>query len=93
MTRVDLEGVPQDVREFVAALPADANGIELALRGEVIWKLVRPSELTDAEKQILLDRGRELVRDIRERVKNTPAAVIKRKVADAVDEVRRRKGQ
>jgi hypothetical protein len=93
MTRVDLETLPQEVQKFVATLPPDTSDIELALRGEVIWKLTRPGDLTDAEKQILLDRGRELVRDIRERVKNIPAADIKRAVKDAVIEVRRRKGQ
>jgi hypothetical protein len=90
MTRLDLEAVPRDVRQFVAALPRDSSGIELVLDGEVIWKLVRPGELSDAEKQIVLDRGRQLVSDIRERVKHIPPEEIKRKVKDAVAEVRRR---
>lgn len=90
MTRVDLEAVPHDVREFVVESPVDANGIELALHGEVIWKLVRPGELTDVEKQALLARGRDFVRDVRERVKDRPTAVMKRKVNEAVDEIRRR---
>jgi hypothetical protein len=93
MMRVDLETVPQDVRAFVNSLPTDANAIELALDGEVIWKLVRPGELSEAEKEALLARGRDFVRDVRKRVRGTPSAELKRIVDDAVDEVRRRQGK
>jgi hypothetical protein len=93
MTRVDLESLPEEVRAFVNGLPSDANGIELALQGKVIWKLVRPGELSDADKQVLLAHGRDFVRDVRERVKGRPAAEIKRQVTQAVDEVRRRTRQ
>jgi hypothetical protein len=93
MTRVNLETAPQDVRAFVASLPADPNGVELALHGEVIWRLVRPGQLSDAEKQALLERGRAFVRDVRQRVKGQPARDIQRKVDQAVDDVRRRQQQ
>lgn len=93
MTRVDLDSLPHDVRAFVTGLPADAKAIELVSHGQVVWKLVRPGELSDAEKQVLLARGRDFVRDVRDRVKDIPAAVVKRKVKEAVDEVRRRHGQ
>jgi hypothetical protein len=93
MTRVDLETVPQDVRAFVNSLPTDAKAVELALNGEVIWKLVRPGELSEAEKEALLARGRDFVRDVRKRVRGIPAAEMNRIVNEGVDEVRRRQGK
>jgi hypothetical protein len=81
------------VRAFVNSLPTDVNAIELVLHGEVIWKLIRPGHLSEAEKEILLARGRDFVRDVRKRVKDTPAVVMKRIVNEAVDEVRRRQGK
>ena len=88
MTRVDLESLPHDMQAFISALSPDAHGIELTLHGEVIWKLVRPGELSDAERKVLLAHGRKFVRDVRDRVKDTPVAVMKRKVTEALAQVR-----
>jgi hypothetical protein len=93
MTRVNLETASHDVRTFVANLPADPNVVELVLDGEVIWRLVRPGEISDREKEALLARGRQLVHDVRQRVSGKPAREIKRKVNEAVDEIRRRPQQ
>jgi hypothetical protein len=90
MKRVNLDTAPDDVRAFVQNLPPESDGVELALHGQVIWKLIRPGELSDSEKQALLARGREIARQVRDRVKKIPQSVLKRKVQDAVDEVRRR---
>ena len=49
-----------------------------------------PRQLSEAEKKVLLARGRDFVRYVRERVKGTSRAVMKRIVNEAVDEVRQR---
>ncbi len=90
MKRVNLDTAPEDVRAFVRNLPADADGFELALHGEVIWKLIPAGELSDLQKQALLDRGREIVRQVRDRTKRKPQSVLNRKVQEAVDDVRMR---
>jgi hypothetical protein len=89
MKRVNLDTAPDDVRAFVQNLSRQSDGFELALRGEVIWKLIPAGALSDVQKQALLDRGREIVRQVRDRTKRKSQSVLNHKVQEAVDEVRR----
>jgi len=91
MQRVTIDGAGSGVKEFIRSLPLQAGGVELELEGRIICNVVPPgSELSEAEKAILLQRGRELVRRSRQRNSGVPERVIEEEIARAVDEVRRR---
>jgi hypothetical protein len=91
MKRVILDGAGADVKEFIQSLPLQSGRVELELEGRVICNVVPPGfEFSDAERAVLLQRGRELVHRSRQRNLNVPEQVIEEEVANAVDEVRRR---
>ncbi len=52
-----------------------------------------PGQLSEAQKEAILARGRDFVRDVRKRIKDTRPEEMKRLVNEAVDEVRRREGK
>lgn len=91
MKRVKLDTAAPAVKEFVRGLRVGVDGVELELDGQVLYKLIPPSQLSEAEKEALLEKGRELVRRARERNKGVPAKVLAREARQAVDEVRRRR--
>ena len=92
MQRVTIDGAGSGVKEFIRSLPLQAGGVELELEGRVICNVVPPSsELSEAEKAILLQRGRQLVRRSRQRNSGVPERVIEEDVARAVDEVRQQR--
>jgi hypothetical protein len=89
MKRVTLDSAAADVKEFIQSLPLQSGGVELELEGRVICNVVPPGvELSEAEKAVVLQRGRELVHRARQRNWNVPEQVIEEEVARAVDEVR-----
>jgi hypothetical protein len=89
MKRVTLDGAGPDVKEFIQSLPLQSGGVELELGGRVICNVVPPSvELSETEKAVLLQRGRELVGRSRQRNLNVPEQVVEEEVVRAVDEVR-----
>jgi hypothetical protein len=90
MQRVNLESAPEAVKKYLSDLPVEPDGVELVLHGEVLYKVVGPHQLTDAERDAILDEGLQLIRQAPQRNKGVPAKVIEREVREAVDEVRRR---
>ncbi len=89
MQRVTLDGAGRDVKEFIRSLPLQSGGVELELEWRVICNVIPPhAELSEAEKAILFQRGRELVSRSRQRNLNVPDQVIEEEVSQAVDEVR-----
>ena len=91
MQRVTIDDADLGVKEFIRSLPLQEGGVELELEGRVICSVVPPgSELSEAEKAALLQRGRELVRRSRRRNLGVPEQLIEEEVARAVDEVRGR---
>lgn len=50
MTRLNLEKAAPAVQHFIRTLPKDPAGFELAFGNQVLWKLVRPGQLSEAEK-------------------------------------------
>ncbi len=91
MHRMSIDGAASDVKEFIRSLPLQAGGVQLELGGQVICSVLPPgSQLSEAEKSVLLQRGRELVRRSRQRNSGVPERVIEEEVARAVEEVRRR---
>jgi hypothetical protein len=93
MQQLDLDTADPAVKQFFLSLPSDPEGVELVLRGDVVCRIVGPTQLTEIQKQALFARGRELVRRARERNRGVAADVLEREVGQAVDEVRRRKRQ
>ncbi|MEX2142677.1 MAG: hypothetical protein WD894_25710 [Pirellulales bacterium] len=91
MHRVSLDSASRSVREFFKKLPIDLDGVEIEAAGKVLCKVIPSHQLSDAEKQCLIDRARELMRRSQERNKGVPARVIEREIRDAIDEVRGRK--
>jgi hypothetical protein len=93
MKRMRLDSAAPAVKRFVQALAIAPEGVELELAGQVIARLFPPGRppLSDAEKAVVIARGRELVRRARERNKGVPAAVVAREVRRAVNAVRRRR--
>jgi hypothetical protein len=87
LTHISLDQASDSVKQFICSLPIDPAGVILELDGRVICKVVPPFE--EAEKQVLIERGRKLVRRVRERNRGVPAQVIEREVREEVEEVRR----
>ena len=91
MQRVTIDSASPGVKDFIRSLSLQGEGVELELEGRVICNVVPPgNELSEAEKAILFQRGRDLVRRSRQRNSGVPERVIEKEVARAVDEVRRR---
>lgn len=88
--RVDLAAAAKPVRDFIAHFGKRRRPVELVLNGAVVAKLVPPFELSEAEKQRILDEGWAVVEKARAHTRGIPARVIQQKVAKAVREVRAR---
>lgn len=67
--------------------------VELVLNGSVVARIVPPTELSEAERQRVLDEGWAVVEKARARTKGIPASAIQKAVDQAVREVRARHGQ
>jgi len=93
MKRLVLDSATAAVKKFIRSLPIEGDGVQLELEGQVVCTVMPPSALTDAEKTVLIERGRELVRRSRQRNEGVPAGTIEQEVHQAVDQVRRRKKQ
>ncbi|MEX2120209.1 MAG: hypothetical protein WD847_11495 [Pirellulales bacterium] len=91
MHRIKLDTAPPQVRQFLEDLPLDQGGVELELNGRVLYQVIPPHQLSDAQREAILAEGWELIRAAQERNKGVPANVIEREVREAVDEVRRRR--
>jgi antitoxin (DNA-binding transcriptional repressor) of toxin-antitoxin stability system len=90
MRKVTLDKAAPAVKKFFRALKIGNEGVEVVLNGEVVYKVVPASQMSEAEKQAMLERTWKLINRARERNKGVPARVIAREVRDAIDEVRRR---
>lgn len=88
--RINLDTTQEAVREFIRQLGEIRRPIELVSGGAVIARLTPPSELSDREKQRILDEGRAVVERARSRTKSIPAAAIRKATDQAVREVRSR---
>ena len=90
MNRVSLDTADAAVKDFFQSLPIQTQSVELESEGRVICTVTPPDSLSQPEKAVLLERGRELVRRSRDRNVGIPEEVIEREVRHAVEEVRQR---
>ena len=91
MKRVNLDTAAPAVKKFISTLPVDPEGVELALGHRVLWKLVPPTQLSEAEKTAFLAEGKSLLRRTRQRNKGVSSRVIEREIRDATLTVRGRR--
>jgi hypothetical protein len=90
MKHMTIDEQDERVRQFIRSLPIDPEGVELELDGQVICKVIGPNQLSDEERDAVLNRGWELIEKAHERNKGVPAKVIEREVRQAVKKVRGR---
>ena len=88
MHRVKLDSAPPSVKKFVRGLLLESDGVELELDGQVVCKVIGPHQLTEADREALLDKVTKQIRRAHQRNKDVPARVIEREVRDAVAQVR-----
>ena len=91
--RIDLATTQKPVRDFIRSLGKVREPVELVLDGNLVARIIPPTELSDAEKQRILAEGWAVVEEARARTKGIPASVIQKAVDKAVREVRARHGQ
>lgn len=93
MKQIKLDRADDRVKAFFRSLPFEPDGVELQLNGKIVCKVVGPHQMTAADRDAIVKRGRELMRQARERNRGVPAKAIRREVQEAVEEVRGRKRQ
>jgi len=91
--RIDLKTTTKSVRDFIQQLGAVRQPVELVLEGVTIVKIVAPGELSDAEKEQVLNEGWAAVQKARGNAKGVRAADIRKTVDRVVREVRTRHAQ
>ncbi len=89
MTRVDVDKAAPAVKKFIRSLAIDANGVEITLDGNVVCKIIPPSQLSDAEKAAQLAEVRLLLGEARDNSKRLPAAIIERNIRNAMKTIRK----
>jgi hypothetical protein len=88
MKRVNVDTASPSVKKFIRSLAIDANGVEVTLGGNVVCKIVRPGQLSDAERAAQLGVVRQLLAEARANSTRTPAAVVEGKIRSALKTVR-----
>ena len=88
MQRLNLDTEEPSVQRFVAELSLHPEGLELELHGRVVCQVVRPAQLSVAEREELMDKVAAQLTRAHQRNRMVPARVIKRAVRKAVAEVR-----
>lgn len=89
MTRISVDTAAPAVKKFLRSLAIDANGVEVTLDGNVVCKIVPPSQLTDVEKEARLSEVRRLLYEARNNSKRMPATEIEQRIRGALKTVRK----
>jgi hypothetical protein len=88
--QIDLATTQKPVRDFIRRLGKVREPVELLLNGNLVARIIAPTELSDAERQRIVEEGWAVVEKARGRTKGIPASVIQGAVDKAVREVRAR---
>lgn len=91
MHRLNLDEAATAIQDFVRSLPLEPDGVELELRGEVLCRVTRPTQLSDAQKQELLTKVRDRIRATHAANKDLRADEVAHAVGEAVQAVRGRR--
>jgi hypothetical protein len=93
MKHLKVDTAAPAVRKFFQALSIDGNGVGIELGGNLVCKIVPPSQLSDAEKSAHLADVRELLHRSRQRSKGVSARIIERDIRAALATVRGKRRQ
>ena len=88
MRRLKVDTAAPAVKKFFQSLSIDGNGVGIELGGDLVCKIVPPSQLSESEKAAHIADVRELLRRSRQRNKRVPARVIERDIREAISSVR-----
>jgi hypothetical protein len=88
--RIELATARKPVRDFICGLGKVREPVELFLNGDLVARIIPPTDLSDAEKQEIMKAGWAVVERARARTKRTSASAIQHAVDKAVQEVRAR---
>lgn len=91
--RIDLAVANKTIREFIRGLGKFREPIELVFHGAIVAKLIPPSELSDAEKERILQEGWQVVEKARANASLFSVGQIQKAVDQTVREVRGRNDQ
>jgi hypothetical protein len=91
MKRVNVDTASPAVKKFIRSLAIDANGVEVALDGKVVCKIIPPAQLTDAEKAAQLGVVRKLLGEARANSRRMPAAAVERNIRSALKTIREKR--
>ncbi len=88
MRRVKVDKASPAVKKFIQSLSLDANGVEVELNGRLVCKIIRPSQLSDADKAARLADIGVLLQRSRARSKRVSPRTIERDIRSALATVR-----
>ncbi len=88
IAQVDVGSGKQSVAAMIRGLGKIRAPVELVMDGVVVAKLIPPTELSEREKQQVMEQGWKVVEKARARTKGASASVIQKEVKRAVREVR-----
>jgi hypothetical protein len=89
MKRLSVDSATPAVRKFIRSLVKDANGVEVTLGGDVICRVIPPTQLSDAERATQLAELHKLLGKARQNSKRLRGTVIERKIRHALTTVRK----
>jgi len=89
--RIDLAVANKPMGEFIRDLGTLREPIELVFQGAVVAKLIPPFELTDSDKERVLQAGWRVVEKARANAACISAGAMQKEVDQGVREVRDRK--
>jgi hypothetical protein len=91
--RIELATARKPVRDFIRRLGKVREPVELVLNGDLVAKIIPPTDLSDAEKQEIITSSWAVVERARARAKRLSASAIQHAVDNAVKEVRATHGR
>jgi hypothetical protein len=88
MKRLSVDKAVPAVKKFIRSLAKDTNGVELTLGGNVICRVIPPTQLSDGEKAAQLAEVGKLLGKARANSRRLPATVIEQRIRNGITTVR-----
>lgn len=88
MKRVSVDTAPSAVKKFLRSLAIDADGLEVTLEGDVVCRIIPPSQLSELEKAAQLAQVRGLLASARTHSRKIATPTIERSIRSALKTVR-----
>ena len=91
MKRLNIDKAPPVVKTFLRDLMVNHEDLELKVDGDLVCKMILPSQFSETEQRNLVQQRWELIRKPRQRNKRVHARSIERNIREAVDLVRQKR--